>query len=116
MQTLHASSPDDYRAVIQAHPRLLVDYYKDDCPGCKMLDMSLQKFATEDAAAGLVLLKVKLETVGEELFRSLGLRQTPTLSLLRDGAEVARLPGFQAPGQILRAVQAWLPTDEVAAA
>ena len=48
----------------------------------RMLDMSLQKFASTDAAAGLVLLKVKLEALGEDFFRSLGLRQTPTLSLL----------------------------------
>ncbi|MEN4902979.1 thioredoxin family protein [Luteimonas sp. TWI1416] len=103
MQTLHASTPDDYAAALTAHPRLLVDYYKDDCPGCKMLDMSLAKFAATDAANGLVLLKVKLEIVGEDFFRGLGLRQTPTLALFRDGEEAARLPGFQAPGQIAQA-------------
>ncbi|TWT22304.1 thioredoxin family protein [Luteimonas marina] len=104
MLTLHAASPDDYHAAIKAHPRLLVDYYKDDCPGCRMLEISLQKFAGEDAAAGLVLLKVKMEILGEDFFRDLGLRQTPTLSLFRDGSEARRLAGFQAPGQIAQAV------------
>jgi len=108
MRTLHAPSPDDYHAAIKAHPRLLVDYGKDDCPGCRMLDMSLRKFAGQAAASDLVLLKVKLEDVGEEFFRGLGLRQTPTLSLLRNGAEVARLPGFQSPTQVAEAVAAWL--------
>ncbi len=112
MQILHASSPEDYRAAIEAHPRLLVDHYKDDCPGCRMLDMSLQKFASEDEATDVVLLKVKLETVGEDFFRDLGLRQTPTLSLFRDGVEITRLPGFQAPGQIARAVALWLPARQ----
>ncbi|MCW5579724.1 MAG: thioredoxin family protein [Luteimonas sp.] len=104
MQTLHASSPDEYHAALAAHPRLLVDYFKDNCPGCRMLEMSLQKFAAEPAAAGLVLLKVRMETVGEDFFRALGLRQTPTLSLFRDGSEAGRLTGFQAPGQIAQAV------------
>lgn len=104
MQTLHAASPDDYHAALKAHPRLLVDYYKDNCPGCRMLDMSLQKFAADAAADGLVLLKVKMETVGEDLFRDLGLRQTPTLSLFQGGSEARRLAGFQAPGQIAQAV------------
>ena len=104
MQTLHASSPDAYAAALAAHPRLLVDYYKDDCPGCKMLDMSLAKFAADPVAEGVVLLKVKMETVGEAFFRDLGLRQTPTLSLFRDGNEAKRLAGFQAPGQIAQAV------------
>ena len=116
MQTLHASSPDDHHAALRAHPRLLVDYYKDDCPGCRMLDMSLQKFAGDPLAVGLVLLKVKLETLGEDFFRNLGLRQTPTLSLFRDGTEVTRLPGFQAPGQLQRAVQLWLTDADTAPA
>src|SRR5690606_31717613 len=63
MQTLHATSPDDHAAALAAHPRLLVDYHKDDCAGCRMLDMSLRKFAGTPAAAGVVLLRVKLETV-----------------------------------------------------
>ena len=106
MQTLHAASAEDYHAAIAAHPRLLVDYFKDDCPGCRMLDMSLQKFAATSDAEGTVLLKVKLETVGEDFFRGLGLRQTPTLSLFADGAEAARLAGFQSPAQIAGAVRA----------
>lgn len=104
MQILHASSPDDYHAVIAAHARLLVDYHKDNCPGCRMLELSLQKVAVTAEAGGLVLLKVKLETVGEELFRALGLRQTPTLALFREGEEAARLPGFQTPAQVVSAV------------
>ena len=106
MQTLHASSADDYLHAIALHPRLLVDYHKDNCPGCRMLEMSLQKFAATAEAGELVLLKVKLETVGEEFFRALGLRQTPTLSLFRGGQEVARLPGFQTPAQVAAAVAA----------
>ena len=116
MRTLHASSPDDYAAALAAHPRLLVDYYKDNCPGCKMLEMSLQKFAADQAADGVVLLKVKMETIGEDFFRTLGLRQTPTLSLFRDGHEAQRLPGFQTPGHIVQAVGLHLgePADSVA--
>jgi thioredoxin 1 len=105
MQTITATSPDEYTAALSAHPRLLVDYNKDNCPGCRMLDMSLDKFAATEAAAGLTLLKVKLEEIGEDFFRGLGLRQTPTLALFKDGAEVARLPGFQTPVQVETAVR-----------
>lgn len=105
MQTITATSPDDYAAALAAHPRLLVDYYKDNCPGCKMLDMSLQKFAASDAADGVALLKVKMEVIGEDFFRDLGLRQTPTLAMFKDGAEVVRLPGFQTPAQVETAVR-----------
>ena len=116
MQTLHAASPDDLRAAIAAHPRLLVDYHKDDCAACRMLGVALQRFAREPEAAGLVLMEVRLETVGERFFRDLGLRQTPTLALFRDGVEVARLSGFQSPAQLAAAVSAHFraPTGSVA--
>lgn len=103
MKTLHATSAEDVRAAIAAHPRLLVDWYKDDCPGCRMLDRSLQVFASMPEAEALVLLKVRLETVGEACFRTMGLRQTPTLTFHRDGTEIARLPGFQSPAQMAAA-------------
>ncbi|MFA1286459.1 thioredoxin family protein [Xanthomonas axonopodis pv. nakataecorchori] len=108
MQTITVTSPEHYTQTLAAHPRALVDFYKDNCPGCRMLDMSLDKFATSDAANGVALLKVKLEVVGEDFFRDLGLRQTPTLALYRDGAEVARLPGFQSPAQVEAAVRSGL--------
>jgi len=100
MLTLHADTPAHYHAAIARHPALLVDYHKDNCPGCRMLDMSLAAVAAAPEAEGMVLLKVRLEAVGEPLFRELGLRQTPTLSLVRDGREIARLPGFQSPDVI----------------
>ncbi|AEO44172.1 thioredoxin family protein [Xanthomonas perforans] len=108
MQTITVTSPEHYTQTLAAHPRALVDFYKDNCPGCRMLDMSLDKFATSDAANGVALLKVKLEVVGEDFFRELGLRQTPTLALYRDGSEVARLPGFQSPAQVEAAVRSGL--------
>lgn len=106
MLTLHAATPDDYHAALRTHPTVLVDFHKDDCPACRMLDMSLASFADSAQAEGVVLLKVKLETIGEVFFRSLGLRQTPTLSVVRDGHEVARLAGYQSPRQISAALAA----------
>ncbi|MCC4619282.1 thioredoxin family protein [Xanthomonas cassavae CFBP 4642] len=108
MQTITVTSPEHYTQTLATHPRALVDFYKDNCPGCKMLDMSLTKFAASEDAAGVALLKVKLEVVGEAFFRDLGLRQTPTLALFKDGAEVARLPGFQSPAQVEAAVRSGL--------
>ncbi|WP_421567210.1 thioredoxin family protein [Stenotrophomonas sp. PD6] len=104
MLTLYAESPEHYYALLGTHPDLLVDFHKDNCPGCRMLEMSLAAFAATPQAEGRVLLKVKLEDVGEAFFRTLGLRQTPTLSVVRGGHEIARLPGFQSPEHIAAAV------------
>jgi len=53
MLTLTADTPDAYAAALNTHPQVLVDYYKDNCPGCRMLDMSLNKFAVTPAAEGI---------------------------------------------------------------
>lgn len=106
MLTLHAATAAEYHAALRAHATLLVDFHKDDCPGCRMLDLSLARVAAAGQADGVALLKVKLEDVGEALFRELGLRQTPTLTVVRDGHETTRLAGFQTPQQIAAALQA----------
>ncbi len=103
MHTLHASSPDDIAAIVAAHPRVLVDFHKDNCPGCTMLGMALERFGSTPAARGTVLLKARLEDLGEAFFRAMGLRQTPTLVLYCDGSERERLAGFQSPAQIAAA-------------
>jgi len=106
MLTLDAKTSADYAAALSGYPCLLVDYYKDACPGCRMLELSLSRFAATSAAEGITLLKVKMEVVGEDFFRNLGLRQTPTLALFKDGQEIQRLPGYQTPAQIEQAVTA----------
>ena len=64
-----------------------------------MLELALERFGAT-AATDLVLLKLKLESVGEAFFRSMSLRQTPTLIFFHEGTEVLRLLGFQSPQQL----------------
>jgi len=100
MVVIDVATPEQYRQALAEYPQVLVDFHKDNCPGCRMLDLSLQRVAAGAAGEGLTLLRVQLEVVGEPFFRELGLRQTPTLALFRDGQERRRLPGFQTPQQI----------------
>ncbi|MGJ8526195.1 Thioredoxin C-1 [Halomonadaceae bacterium LMG 33818] len=100
MNTLNITSPEEFSAALEEHPQLLVDFYKDDCPGCKMLDLSLGKFAVTPAAEGVTLAKVKLEVIGEEFFFSHRLRQTPTLLYFHNGEEAGRSAGFVPPARI----------------
>lgn len=100
MNKIEIMTVEAFHEVLAAHDYVLADFYKDNCPGCKMLDMSLTRFATSSAADGVTLLKVKLENVGEAFFHELKLRQTPTLIMYRSGEEIGRQPGFTQPAQI----------------
>jgi thioredoxin 1 len=104
MQIIDATTPEQLQQLLAEHPRVLVDFHKDQCPGCRMLEMSLQRVASSGAGHGMPLLRVQLEVQGEGFFRELGLRQTPTLALFRDGNERIRLAGFQSPQQIEAAI------------
>lgn len=64
-----------------------------------MLELALERFGAT-AASDLILLKLKLESLGEAFFRSWSLRQTPTLIFFHEGNEVLRLLGFQSPQQL----------------
>lgn len=100
MNKIEVASAEEFAPLVKAHERVLVDFYKDNCPGCKMLDLSLGKFEGSVAADGITMLKVKLETVGEALFHEYGLRQTPSLLFFMNGQEAQRLAGFASPAQI----------------
>lgn len=100
MNRIEITTIEAFHEALAAHEYVLVDFYKDDCPGCKMLEMSLARFAATSAAAGITLLKVKLENVGEAFFHEQKLRQTPTLIMYRAGEEQGRQPGFAQPAQI----------------
>lgn len=98
MQIIDATTPEQFQQLLAEHPRVLVDFHKDQCPGCRMLEVSLHRVANSVAGQGTTLLRVQLEVLGEAFFRELGLRQTPTLSLFRDGDERTRLAGLAMNG------------------
>lgn len=100
MNRIEITTVAAFHEALATHNDVLVDFYKDNCSGCKMLDMSLTRFATTPVAKGLTLLKVKLENVGEDFFHEQQLRQTPTLIMYRDNQEIGRQPGFAQPAQI----------------
>lgn len=100
MNKIEITTVEAFHEALAAHDCVLVDFYKDNCPGCKMLDMSLMRFATTPAAEDVTLLKVKMENVGEAFFHEQKLRQTPTLIMYRAGEEMGRQPGFAQPAQI----------------
>lgn len=108
MKIIDAATAEQVQGIIASQPRVLVDFHKDQCPACRMLDVALQRVADSGAGQGVTLLRVRMEVVGEGFFRGLGLRQTPTLALFRDGRELLRMPGYQSPPQIEAAMAAHL--------
>jgi hypothetical protein len=52
MQIIDATTPEQFQQLLAEHPRVLVDFHKDQCPGCRMLEMSLHRVANSVAGQG----------------------------------------------------------------
>ncbi len=81
---------------------VLVNFTKGNCQPCQMLSASLEKFT--ESHPDIKIVKVRLEAVGEEYFKRLGLRQTPSLWYFSDGVCISKHSGYLSPSQIEKVV------------
>lgn len=105
MTSIEIKSLEEFEKHMNSEELVYVDFWKDDCPNCKMLDLSFNEFKNSSMAEKVKVLKVKLEEVGENFFFDQDVRQTPTLVLYRGGKEVTRLNGFIPPTKIEEALE-----------
>ena len=100
MQEITVTSLEELNDAISAHPLVLVDFFKDNCAGCAMLAKSLDVLDKRFEVDDVVLIKAKMETVGEDAFVGLGLRMLPTLMVYKAGALQKKLVGSSSPAII----------------
>lgn len=82
---------------------VLADFFSTTCGPCKMLGFVLKDVEKEFGDA-LTILKVDFDQ-NKELTAEYGVTGYPTLVLLKDGAEVARLQGLQKKPVIVKMIQ-----------
>lgn len=82
---------------------VLVDFYGDHCPPCRLLTPILEGLAGD--LEGRVRI-VKMNMAGNDrLARRFGVVAVPTVIVFKGGEMVARLVGLQNRGRLLEAVQ-----------
>jgi thioredoxin 1 len=89
--------------VLQAKTPVLVDFWAEWCPPCKMIAPILEQIATEKDGQ----LKIaKLDTdANPEIPQKLGIMSLPTLVLFKNGKEVSRVVGFRSKKQLVQQVE-----------
>jgi len=93
MQNLqHFDGPTFEADVLQSVQPVVVDFYADWCPPCRMMDPAVEKLAGEFAG------KVKFGKLNVDDNQEIAIRYSvmgiPTLGLFRDGKLVDRLVGY----------------------
>jgi thioredoxin 2 len=101
------SSESDFSAVAeQSSLPVLIDFWAPWCGPCRMVSPALEQIAGEQAGK-LKLVKVNTDDA-PSLSQRFGVRGIPTLVVMRQGREVARVVGAQPPPALRDWVQAQL--------
>ena len=101
MQNLqHFDGPTFEADVLQSVQPVVVDFYADWCPPCRMMDPAVEKLAGEFAG------KVKFGKLNVDDNQEIAIRYSvmgiPTLGLFRDGKLVDRLVGYPGAADPIR--------------
>ena len=81
----------DFEAQVKAHPRLLVDFWAEWCGPCRTIAPVLEELAGEYRNR-LTIAKVNVQD-NPQVPARFGIRNIPTLLLLRDGVRVDQIVG-----------------------
>lgn len=97
----HFDGPTFEADVLQAGEPVVVDFYADWCPPCKMMEPVVEQLATEFAG------KVKIGGLNtddnQEIAIRYGVMGIPTLGMFKDGKLVDRMVGFPGGAAPIRA-------------
>ena len=101
-KVIEISSPFFEEEVLRSAVPALVDFYSESCGPCQMLAPVLAEVAQELQGQAAVFKMDVVENL--ELAMRLGIAALPTISVFKDGHEVARLVGLQNKERLLEAV------------
>ena len=79
--------------VLNSRKIVLVDFYADWCPPCKMLAPIIEEVASENTNENLIFVRINVDDESD-LSNKYGIQSIPTLVLIKDGEEVNRSIGY----------------------
>lgn len=89
---------------------VVIDFWADWCEPCKQLMPVLEKLATEFSEQ-IILAKVNCDEQ-QQLAMQFGVRNLPTVALMKDGQPVDGFTGVQPESQIRELIQKHLPSPQ----
>lgn len=93
MNSIVLNSQNFQREVLESKIPILVDFYTDWCPPCKVLLPIIEELSEKYAGK----IKITKLNIGEEekIALEYGVMSVPTLIIFKDGQEIKRLVGLQ---------------------
>jgi thioredoxin 1 len=106
----HFDGPTFEADVLHANQPVVVDFYADWCPPCKMMEPAIEQLSTE--FAGKVKIGKLNTDYNQEIAIRYGVMGIPTLGLFKAGKLVDRMVGY--PGGA-GPIRRWIQENAVAA-
>ncbi len=92
MKVKHIETVEELQEIIQSN-WAVIDFYKDNCTYCKLLDRKVKALDWVIKDESAVLYKAHLETLGLPAFKDLNIMSTPTVIVFKEGVEWSRKSG-----------------------
>lgn len=89
---------EEYKTIINQEKPIMLDFYADWCPPCKILTPTVEKLSVE--YKGTVEIKKVNVDQNKELSQTFGVRSIPTLFFIKDGKVKDSLTGAVPENQI----------------
>jgi thioredoxin 1 len=90
--------------VLQSDTPVLVDFWAEWCPPCKMIAPVLEEIATEKNGR-IKIAKLDADE-NPKTVQQLGVMSLPTLILFKNGKELSRVVGYRTKKQLVQQVEA----------
>jgi thioredoxin 1 len=106
MGKLLAITPDTFEEIVlNAEKPVLVDFWAEWCPPCRVLGPTLEKFAEKESR--LTIVKADVEE-NDELADQYNVMNIPTMILFKEGKEVHRMVGKRSEYQLQQELASYL--------
>ena len=106
MGKLLAVTPETFEEVVlKADKPVLVDFWAEWCPPCRVLGPTLEKFAEKEKR--LTIVKADVED-NDELADQFNVMNIPTMILFKEGQEVFRMVGKRSEHQLQQELSPYL--------
>jgi thioredoxin 1 len=96
----HLDGPTFESDVLSASLPVVVDFYADWCPPCRMMTPALERLAAEFEGK-LTIGKIDVD-VNQDIAIQYGVMAMPTLALFKDGKMVDRMVGYPGSANPIR--------------
>jgi len=96
----HLDGPTFEADVLSASLPVVVDFYADWCPPCRMMTPALERLAAEFEGR-LMIGKIDVD-VNQDIAIQYGVMAMPTLALFKDGKMVDRMVGYPGSANPIR--------------